>query len=236
MANLVKILRGQGFDYIDGPIRNHQILQVWIKKDNEVSTIFDPLDKLFTSPVKLIPYENAALFVNYSSTVDYNINVGITALEQLLKSANLGDLGLGVKIKGGKSVSIAYDNAKTIDYGYGNVSNFFYDKGADFKYENKELLAQANRNNLLLITGILFAQNLEVHIKTDVDIESNLGTELTKLANGKIDFSLTNSKELVMKSDLGTTFPIAVKAFRLNFDKGKYISMKLLTDHRGDLF
>jgi len=232
MANLIKLLRGQGFDYIDGPIRDHKVLQVWIKKDFDKTAIFDMLDDLFKSPIVLIPYETPALFVNYSSTAEYNINVGITALEQLLKAANLGEFGLSTKIKSGISVSIAYDNAKAIDYAYGNLSNYFYDKDSDFKYINPELFTQANRNNLVIITGILFAQNLEVHIKTSNDLDTKLGSELTNLANGKIDFSLANSKEIVMKSDLGVMFPIAVKAFRLNFDKGKYISMKLVTDSR----
>ena len=236
MANLIKLLRGQGYDYIDGPIRNQQVLQVWNKKDSERNTFFEMLDKLFISSVELIPYENPALFVNYSATAEYNINIGITALEQLLKSLNSNNLGLNNKIKTGKSVSIAYDNAKTIDYAYGNLSNFFYDKKTDFKYANPELLDQANRNNLLLITGMLYAQNLEVHIKTYTDLDTNLGLELTKLAGGKVDFSMASSKEIVMKSELGKAFPIAVKAFRLSFDKGKYVSMRLLTDHRGDLF
>lgn len=236
MANLIKILRGQGFDYIDGSIRNHKLLQVWNKKDNDKNTFFDMLEELFISPVKLISYEAPALYVNYSSNVNYNFNIGITALEQLLKSANIGELGLGVKIKSGKSVSISYDNAKTIEYASGNISQFFYHKDADFKYVNPELLMQANRDNLLLITGILYAQNLDVKITTDFDIDVNLGVELTKLAEGKIGFDLTNSKELTMKSDLGTSFPIAIKAFRLDFDKGRYVSMKLVTDNRGDLF
>lgn len=232
MANLIKLLRGQGFDYIDGPIRDHKVLQVWIKKDFDRIAIFDMLDNLFKCPIELIPYETPALFVNYSSTAEYNINIGITALEQLLKAANLGELGLSSKIKSGKSVSIAYDTAKTIDYAYGNLSSYFYDKDSDFKYSNPELLNQANRNNLILITGLLYAKNLEVHIKTSTDVDTNLATELSKQASGKIDFSLANSKEIVMKSDLGVVFPIAVKAFRLNFDKGRYMSMKLVTDNR----
>ena len=232
MANLIKLLRGQGFDYIDGPIRNHKVLQVWNKKDFDKITVFDILDNLFTSPIKLIPYETPALIVNYSSSAEYNINIGITALEQLMKAANLGELGLDTKINAGKSVSIAYDNAKTIDYAYGNLSNYFYDQEADFKYANPELLAQANKNNLILISGVLYAQNLEVHIKTTLDVDTNIVIELTKLAKGKVEFSIVNSKEIVMKADLGTSFPIAVKAFRLNFDKGKYLSMKLITDNR----
>jgi len=236
MADLIKLLRGQGFDYIDGPVRNQSVLQIWDKKDFNKNTLFGMLNSLFKSPIKLIPYESQSLLVNYSSTVEYNINVGITALEELLKTADFASLGLSAKINSGKSVSIAYDNAKTVDYSYADISNFFYNKKTDFKYSNPELLKQANRNNLLLITGMLYAKNLEVHIKTTTDLDSNLGVELTKLANSKINFALANSKEIVMKTDLGTSFPIAVKAFKLKFDKGRYVSMRLLTDHRGDLF
>lgn len=232
MANLIKLLRNQGYDYIDGPIRDHILLSVWNKKDLNKVYFFQMLEELYTSPYNLIKYEAPALFVDFSSSTDYNIDAGISALERLLKLADMGDLGLGAKIKGGKSVTIAYDNAKSEQYVSADLSNYFYHKDAEFKYSNPEIIYQANLNNLILITGLLYAQNLDVHIKTNTDVDSNLGAEITQLANGKIDFSLANSKEIVMKSDLGTAVPIAVKAFRLNFVKGEYKSMKPVTDHR----
>jgi len=232
MANLNKILKDQGLDDIDGPVRNQLLLSVWNKKDNNRITFFQMLPDLYASPYVLKKYVAPALFVDYSAKRDYDIGIGITALEELLSKLNLGNLGLNVKIKGGKNVSIAFNDAQLTEYPHADFSNYFYQKDGGFVSSNPEIIDQANQNNLILISGILYAKNFEAHIKTDTDVDVNLGLELTELAKGKIDFSLKNSKDLVMKSNKGEEIPIAVKAFRLNFFKGKYKSAKLVTDHR----
>ena len=57
---------------------------------------------------------------------------------------------------------------------------------------------------------------------------------LKKNAGNKIEFS--SSKNNIIKMVAGTArFPIAVKASRIDFDKGRYKGLTLVTDGR-DLF
>jgi hypothetical protein len=114
MASLVKLLRGQGYEMIDGPIRDHKVLQVWIKKGINKPFSAGMINEIFSSPVQLISQESPALYVNSSETVKYDIGADITGLEELLKSANLGNLGLSAKIKGGKEAAVGFSNAKTV--------------------------------------------------------------------------------------------------------------------------
>jgi hypothetical protein len=236
MKDLVTLLRKQGYDLIDGPTRGHKVLQIWLKKDNDKSTFLDPLGKMFTSSVDLVPNEDPALFVDSTSSVTYSFKTGLTALDQILKSANLGDLGLDVSAITGSGVSISYNNARTVEYSYNNISNYFCDDCFDFKETNPEMFEQVNRNHFLLITGVLYAKDMEVRLTSSSDIDASLAAKISTIANANLTFSTDGKKEITMKSKLGEEFPIAVKAFRLEFDKGRYQSMRLLTDHRGDLF
>jgi hypothetical protein len=233
MSDLKKELRKQGFDYIDGPIRNQLLLSIWEKRDTTKVYWFQMLDKFFVSSIILEkPDPITALYVNYSKTVNYGFEAGFNALEDILKKANMGNLGLGMKIKGGKDVSISYNNAKTIDYLPGDLDIFFGNADANFKNPSSEVLKQANQDHFIIIAGVLLAQNLEVRVKTTSDIDINLAAELTKIVNGKIEFTREGSKELIMKSDIGSDVPIAVKAYRLEFKGGKYKRMSPITDHR----
>jgi hypothetical protein len=39
--NLTKTLRHQGYDLIDGPLRNHKLLQLWLKRPyNEIQLYY----------------------------------------------------------------------------------------------------------------------------------------------------------------------------------------------------
>lgn len=80
----------------------------------------------------------------------------------------MGNLGVTAKITGGKKVSISYNNAKTIEYATGELTNYL--SAADFKHTNPALLENANRDNIILISGLLLAKNLVVDIETDFDL------------------------------------------------------------------
>lgn len=236
MASLINLLRKQGYDYIDGPVRNQTLLQVWCKRPTDKIFNYAMLDKLFQSQVSLEKEINPALQINFNKKQSFDIGVGITAFDQVLKSTGIGDLGLESRLKTGKTLSVAYDQAFTEEYSQNNLNNYFFAAGAGFTNENPSLLNDANRNNFILITGILYARNLQVTVNSDIDFDANLGLEISKVAKGKVDASLINSKELLMKADLKKTYPVAVKAFRLHFARGKFKTMNLATDRKIDWY
>ncbi|MCX2743212.1 hypothetical protein OO013_05010 [Mangrovivirga sp. M17] len=229
--NLKNDLRDVGYDLIDSPIRNHKPLQLWLKKTFDVPELYyENVKHAFKSDTEIEIIEDQALRVNYNQQQQYKFNIGITVLEQLLVSLGLGNLSLSNKFKSGSSVSISYGKSKTLTIPSGIISRFF--SMADFQHPNPELIRNANRNNILIITGVLSAKDLKATIVTNKEIDSSITGELADMAEGNASFQKTSDNVMEMYSEGNAAFPIAVKANRLDFDKGEYSDIKLITDNR----
>ncbi len=229
--NLTKTLRKQGYDLIEGPVRNHKLLQLWLKRPfNDVQLYYSHINHAFLSDVELNVIENRALKINSIIKDEYSFNIGISMLEEILDSLGLGSVEISGNIKSGKKVSISYDNSITREVPIGEIQNYLAD--SDFKHPNKTLLQNANRRNILVISGILGAKNLVVEIETDFTIDTDLLAILNKTANNKFDFSIISDNKLKMVSIGSNYFPVAVKANRIDFDKGHYDNTILVTDNR----
>lgn len=228
---LSKYLRDAGYDLIEGPVRNHKPLQLWLQKPlNEVELYYSDINHAFSSSVQLTIAEDPALSVDTTKNDEYGFNIGISLLEEVLKSIGLGAFELSVKIKSGKKVTISYDNSVTKVIALGELTNYL--ANADFKHPNPVLLKNANRNNILVITGAVLAQNLVVQIETDFNLDASLIAALNQDAGGKLDFSVSAQQKLKMVSSGSSFFPIAVKANRIDFDKGVFKGLSLVTDNR----
>jgi hypothetical protein len=227
---LTKFLSGQGYDIIEGPVRNHKPLQLWLKKPfDEAQLYYASIEHAFKSDVVLSEIENPAMSVNSNQKDDYGFNIGITLLQEILKTLGLGTFEIADKIKSGKTVTISYDNSITKEYAIGNIEDYFF--SADFLHPNPSLLKNANRNNILIVTGTVFAKNLIVDIETDFNLDGNLVAELNGIASGKLDFTIANQNKLNMVSNAEIHFPIAVKASRIDFDRSRFQKLILVTDN-----
>ncbi|SHI63115.1 gasdermin [Flavobacterium terrae] len=228
---LTKYLSDQGYDLIEGPIRNHKPLQLWVKKAfSEAELYYATLKHAFKSEEVLTEIENQALSVNTSNTNEYGFNIGITLLEEILSSLGLGAVEISAAVKTGKKVVISYDNSITKEYAIGNIESYL--SAADFVHPNPQLLKNANKDNILIITGTVFAKNLVVEIETDFTIDVSLIAKLNNIADGKIDFTAKDSNTLKMVSGGNNFFPIAVKASRIKFDRSIFKKLTLVTDDR----
>lgn len=226
---LTKYLSEQGYDLIEGPVRNHKPLQLWLKQPlDEAQLYYASIDHAFKSDVVLTEIENPTLNVNGTQKDDYGFNIGITLLEEILRTLGLGSLEITSKIKSGKTVTISYENSITKEYAIGNVEEYLY--AADFLHPNPSLLKNANRNNLLLITGTVFAKNLVVDIENNFALDAALVTSLNNIAAGKLDFTISNQNTLKMTSNVGIYFPIAVKVNRIDFDRSRFKKLILISD------
>jgi hypothetical protein len=222
-------LRKEGYDLIEGPVRNHKPLQLWIKQAfNEAELYYSNINQAFVSQIQLTEIESQALNINSTRKNDYGFNIGITILEEILKSLGLGAFELSAKVKSGKSVTISYDNAITKEVPIGDIDSYL--SNADFSHPNPSLLKNANRDYILIITGIVFAKNLVVEIETDFNLDAALVVKLNEIADGKLDFTMNNQTKLKMISIGNSFFPVAVKASRIHFDKGLFTGMNLITD------
>ena len=229
--NLTKTLRKQGYDLIAGPVRNHQLLQMWLKTPfNHVELYYTHLEHAFTSAVILEPIENPALHIDATTKDTYGFNIGMSLLQELLNSMGLGALELSSELVSGKKISISYEEAVTREIPIGELQNYL--SNADFKHPNRALLRNANRDQILLITGVLFAKSLVVSFETDIVIDSAFVKKLTGLVAGELNFSKKDSHTLQMVSTGNFFSPVAVKASRIYFDKGHFDKTDLITDNR----
>ena len=226
---LTNFLSEQGYDLIEGPVRNHKPLQLWLKKPfDEAQLYYDNISHAFKSDIVLNEIENAALNVDYTKKDEYGFNIGITLLGEILKTLGLGTFGITSKIQSGKSVTISYGNSVTKEYTIGNLEEYFY--SADFLHPNPSLLKNINQNYLLLTTGTVFAQNLVVDIETDFTLNAAFVGSLNDVADGKLDFSTNGLNKLKMNSNIGISFPIAVKASRIDYDRSRFKKLSQVTD------
>jgi hypothetical protein len=231
MDKLTKELRKAGYDLIEGPVRNHKLLQLWVKKTfDEVDLYYSNMNQAFVSDFALTEVENPALNINSSKKDEFSFNIGITLLDEILKSLGLGAFELSAQITGGKSITISYDNSVTKEIPIGEIESYL--STADFKHPNPSLLQNANRNNIIVITGVVLAKNLVVDIETNFNVDAELVASLNNAADGKLDFAIGSTTKIKMVSSGNSFFPIAVKAHRLDFDRSKFSKLVLVTDSR----
>lgn len=228
---LSKFLRNQGYDLIEGPVRNHQPLQLWLKRIfNEAELYYADIQHAFKSEVALKETENPALSINSSQKDEFGFFIGLTVLEQVLESLGMGSFELSTELKSGKRVSIGYDHSLTKEYPMGMLERYFYQ--ADFLHPNPNLLKNANRGDIIILSGVLFAKHLVAEIETDFDLDASLIANLYDLGEGKLDFSKNDDRVLQMVSNGEAYFPVAVKAHKVDFDRGKFDKLKLISDNR----
>ena len=229
--DLTSSLKKVGYDLIDSPVRNHKLTQLWLKKDfDKIQMYYDQVNYAFVSDVNLPVFTNNALKVTSSIKNEFNFNIGITVLDDILKSIGLSNIDISAEIKSGKNVTISYDNSITKEIEIGALESYLSD--FDFLHPNNLLLGNLNQNDVIIVTGVLFAKNLIVEIDTDFNISAELKAKLTEIAEGKIDFSKSTEKKIKMTAETGDYYPIAVKANRLDFDQGKFKKHLLVTDNR----
>ena len=230
--NLTTHLRKQGYDLTQGPVRNHGLLQLWLKRPlDETELYYTHIDHAFTSPIKLGKRRTKALNINHTIHNKYRFHIGLSVLDGLRQALGMaGEFAPNGGLESGKQIGLSYDQVTSTEVAIGDVQNHLM--VADFLHPNKRLLKNANRNNLLLITGILVAKSIHIEIESNNKIDSAVKTEFSKLFDGKFELEGTGEKKLVMRANDIGLFPIAVKFHRIDFDGGQFVNTTLLSDRR----
>lgn len=230
-SNLSRNLRDQGYDLINGPLRNYKTLQLWLKKPgNPLELYYACLQHAFAADIPLEIGVNEALRVSSRYKNEYNFNIGMSLLNPLLASFGLNNLELETLITSGKSISIAYEGSSSKEIPMGTVEQYLHE--ADYLHPNPSLFKNANKDHIILISGVLLAKNLIISIETDFEVKPILLAALDKKTDGKLNAFKKSDRVLKMVSEGKNLFPIAVKANRLHFDKGHFIKSNLVTDNR----
>lgn len=226
-------LKEQGYDLINGPIRSHQLRQLWIKDWNsEPQLYYQDIDHAFTSSVSLSIKQDPTLSLHSTRDDEYAFNIGITFLDQILESIGLGSLKLSMIFNTGKKISIKYEHAESQSIPVGEIANYL--SLADFKHPNPVLLRNANRNDVIVITGIVSASQIQMELESNIKVKPEMMTKLNKMASGHLQFTNAKENKIKMTSAGKTIFPVAVQAHRIQFSKGVFRGLKLVTDR--DMF
>ncbi len=231
LTNLSKHLREQGYDLINGPLRNYKLLQLWLKKPgNPAELYYHTLSHAFSSEQVLTSQINSALKVSARYKNEYQFNMGMSVLDVLLHSFGLNLMELQSVFSSGEKVSIAYEGSETQEVPLAHIENYMHT--ADYLHPNPSLFSHANRDQILLISGMLLAKNLVITIDTDFEISPEFIVEVDKKTKGALNAFKKSEKSIKMVSEGKSLFPVAVKAHRLHFDKGHFIKTNLVTDNR----
>ena len=223
-------LREAGYDLIDGPIRNHKLLQLWLKAGaNAPELYYEHINHAFHSDVRLRTTKDAGLDVKSTHKNDYAFQIGITVVQEWMQATGLPTIDFSQAIGSGTSVSISFEQTMAEMVPIGDLTAFF--SSADFLHPNPVLLRHANRNNILVITGIVTAAHLVAEINSTEKITTKAINALKKQSDKSIGFSLNKQNTLKMVAGKGR-FPIAVKASRIDFDKGRFNGLGMVSDGR----
>ena len=232
-STLQKHLSAAGYDLIDGPVRNHKPLQLWLKQSfNPAELYYENVLHAFKADVKLRLEKDPGLTLDDNLQSQFSFNIGLTLVNEIFQSMGLPPIELEEFFQSGKKINIAFKNSQSEVVPLGKLIEFF--ANADFLHPNPILMRNANRNHLIIITGIVSAEQLIVELDADSKLTSKQVMSLTKATSNKVDIEVTKSKKTRMIAGIGR-MPIAVKAGRIDFDKGRFKEIRLMTDVR-DLF
>lgn len=229
--NLTNHLRKSGYDIIDGPIRNHQPLQLWLKQGaNRPELYFDHISKIFGDAKELIVDEYPTLNVEATHQEEHEFKVGLSVLKELMQGIGGTAFDMSTGIQTGQKISIKYKDAYTASVAIGQLTSLLSESTLENVSEN--FMHHLNSNQVLLITGVVFAKQLVMEVSTDRDIDVSWVAKLQAAKDPKLSFSLENKRQLKMTTNGTKEFPVAIKASRLDFDQRKFKGMRLVTDNR----
>ena len=231
MKDLSKNLEKEGYDLIDGTLREQRLLQVWRKRfNNPIESLASSIHHIFNSKVNLSTTISPALDIVSNASQELKFNIGLTVLEDILSKSNLGKFDLGTKISSGKKVEISYSNSFSETVVQLDLENFL--ATSDFVHPNPGVLKDLNRENLIVITGVVYAKNLKATIESESEISASIDTEINAVVGGKISLSRESNTKIVLSAPLGETFPIALKYHKMKFRDGIFRKLELVSDSK----
>jgi hypothetical protein len=225
-------LRQQDYDFIEGALRNHKELQLWLKKPmNRVEIQAEHIgDQIaFKKEFNAAPMVNPALKVSSKDTETYGFDEGLKALDGIMEKMGLGKLSQTFNGKKGVEVELSYDSSECREYPRGQIEAYLDSiNTSDLDGTFKDHL---NDNDVLVITGVLYAKNFTAKIHTNFSIDAALDADIKNVVEGKVGVKIEGDKTIVLSAEGINEIPIAVKAHRLRFRRGKFKGMNLITDH-----
>jgi hypothetical protein len=232
MEDLTKKLREAGWDYLGGATREQRLLQVWKKRmGDEIQLEFSSIQDAFENNAISLPINKTdALNITSNASKKYDFLAGVDILDDLLEKSNLGKLKIGTKISYGKTINISYEGAFTENIDLGKLNQYFSE--AKLLFNNKPFLKDLNRDNFIIITSVLYANNLRAVIETKANNSTELDTVITGIVGGEIKINKDSDSKLTITAPTGRALPIALKYHKIKYDDGVFDDTVQVSDSK----
>jgi len=229
--NLTQLLKKQGYDYIDGPVKDFKLFQLWMKKPTQaIELYFDDIHDLLKSDNSIKVIESISQSVNSNLKKQYDLSLGLTKLGNLFKVFSGKNVDLQNHISSAKNLVVSYDQAFMRESPLGDLETFIHNTEISENESNKYLLKRVNKDQVFLISGIIYAKHLKVGIETDATINNEIVNKISAESKEGVSFNKTSNNKIDFSVDSEEPIPIAIKAHRLKFKNNKFQWASLVTD------
>lgn len=244
--NLEKELKKQGYDLIKGSVRNQKLLQIWNKNGNDPITYYgcfrtEGKDSIMKSLYPSFNDLNISSTIN-DNTLDSNV-LQMLCAERTKMNGAFGATFLS-KILGkdySNTVDGLFSKQNDLTMSYKQVFSQVVPKGkidvffsqANLDHLPKVLTKDWNRKNMYIISSLILAKEImiENNGSFDLDIEAHL-SNASELSNGQFSIETNSNSSFSMSFQDDFALPVAVKAYRLDFNNNNYKKARMVTDNK----
>ncbi len=233
------ILRKQGYDFIEGPIKYPVNNEVYEKKAFASlggHLLFSHPNSFFESNKTFITKTKPVSDLNSTQKNEYKLDMGVKLLKKILDMAKipLDSLNLTNTSSGVEKLSVSFSDAFAYELELGSILDYF--NNGKFKATHEYMIDKANKDNLIFISGELKAKNIYVTLEFEENATSTITAEIEKGLG--VDWAITTKKAgfIEMKYESKVPLILAVQAQRLRFKKGKFKDIQLVTNNLISMF
>jgi hypothetical protein len=126
-------------------------------------------------------------------------------------------------------MAVSFSDTSTETVAIADLDDYLHD--ADICQVNPALMKDLNFNNILVITGVLQAKKLITEVEFNHDITGEIFADVPKVDIGaSVNFEFIGKNKIRMTAQTPVSFPVAVRAHRLDYDKGVFKKSVPVTD------
>jgi hypothetical protein len=228
---LKQILRDQAYDLVEGPERGFAPLQLWRKKSfQKIEPYEGNIQEIFGIDNQLTEHPARVTNINFSNHQDFEFKHGVSVLKTLLEKLNLGDLGGELSGKIDRKITASYSGCQSRKVYPRDLIQYF--EKADLTSAGNSFLDDANKDNFIVITGVMEATDIQWVLESTIDLKSELKTTIKKMVDLNLKHDFLNEKKLELTFEGVEPLVFAVKASRLVCKKDQFHELKPVSDNR----
>lgn len=228
IKHIINSYREVGYDWIEFPTQQHQLLQYSNKNSIDSPDEHSILDRLYSDEVTIDfnnkKHINRSLPLSITGAVNRKLKIGfgISALRNILSTLGLGNLGAKLNSSSFEYININYDDLEMEEIFENVLRSFLFTADPIDVGYNDEPFKRDLEKGIYIYSGVLYATNLQIVLKRKKDFDANINASFRDFVEGKFEVSNNKDEDLIMKSKDGIRMPIALKIHKAEWDKGEF--------------